>query len=210
MSWRRRDLVPFSWLMLAACSSNPSEPSPGSGPDAAFDLLSVVYVGGTTDEALSRLLDAAVKDDPRQYISVDTPDLSAPVAADAPAAFTFHLASQATHTPRAIPLFAPEPAWKRPLRELVQLLGPPRLAHAHGTPYNGTAYFVTFSDADGKALLRVFSAKPSYTSSPEAWQSLGRAKQPLQLDITSAYFEENDVPADGGPFVGGSFDFSIQ
>jgi hypothetical protein len=32
----------------------------------------------------------------------------------------------------------------------------------------------------------------------------------LTLTITSTFFEDNNVPADGGPFVGGSFPFRIE
>jgi len=196
-------------LALASCSSDAKDPAK-TDTDATLDISSAVYVGGTTDEALERLIDAKLKDDPNQYVSVDAPDLSEPLSADTPATFEYHLASQASHAPRVKPAPAAAPAWQRPLRELVKLLGPPRVAYAHGVPYNGTGYFLNVRDADASSQLLVFTSKASYTPDAATWQTLADAKQPLELVITSAYFEENDIPSDGGPYVGGSFTFSIE
>jgi hypothetical protein len=208
MNLHRRLVALGSFALLLGCSNdaNDSRQKPASPPD----IGSVVYAGGTTDEALLRLLDITAKDDARQYVIVDAPDLSEPLPSDPPAAFEFHLASEATHvpTPRAAPV--PRPAWRRALGEVLQLLGPPRVAHAHGVPYNGTAYYLVVRDADSKPLLQVFTGKASYTPAADAWQKLTEAKPPLTLDITSAFFEANDIPADGGPFVGGEFEFTIE
>jgi len=197
-------------LLLLACS-NDDDAAPGpSAPDGPADVSDVLYVGGTTDEALLRMLDLKINDDATQYVIVDAPDLTVALAADTPATFEFHLASEAKHqrTPRSLP--AQPPAWQRAGRELLKLLGPPRVAYAHGTPYNGTAYFLAISDADAKAQLRVFTNKASYTPAAGAWEALARAAQPLTLEISSAFFDDNDVTADGGPFVGGRFEFRIE
>lgn len=193
-------------LALSSCSSDSSVPE-RTEPGAAPDVEDVVYVGGTSDEALERLLDAKPKDDPSQYVIVDAPDLSTPIPADTPAAFEYHLASEASRV-RALPP-AP-PAWQRPLRELLKLLGPPRVAYAHGVPFNGQGYFLELLDADAEPVLRVFTAKTSYMPAAEAWQTLVNAKQPLSLRVTSAFFENNDIRSDGGPYVGGSFEFRIE
>jgi hypothetical protein len=207
----RRQQVGGVLLLLAACSSHTHGPTGQSNPVNPLDISNVVYVGGATDEALLRLLDAPLKDDTRQYVVLDSPDISAPIPKDTPATFAFHLASQAARAPavreKATPRRAPE--W-RSLDELLQLLGPPRIAHAHGIPYNGTAYFLVISDATSNRKLRVFTAQTSYTPEEDTWQSLAQAVQPLTLKITSAFFEENEIPEDGGPFVGGTFELRIQ
>lgn len=192
-------------LTLSSCSSS-DEPK-AAEPDAAPDLEDVVYLSGTTDEALERLVDANAKDDPSQYVIVDAPDFSVPLPADTPAIFEYHLASEATRAPLLPP--AP-PAWQRPLREVLKLLGPPRVAYAHGAPFNGNGYFLTILDADDEPVLRVFTGKNDYAPTTERWQTLVQAKQPLTLEVTSAFFENNDIPSDGGPYIGGSFEFSIE
>ncbi|MEI9949066.1 MAG: hypothetical protein WDO74_08800 [Pseudomonadota bacterium] len=92
----------------------------------------------------------------------------------------------------------------------MQLLAPERIAHAHGTPYNGPAYYLVISGADSKQILQVFTSGASFTPEAEDWKHLAQAPQPLSLKITSAIFEENSIPANGGPFVGGKFPFRIE
>lgn len=208
MNPHRRLAALASFALLLGCSNDAAD-SPRE-PASPPDISNVVYAGGTTDEALLRLLDVTPKDDARQYVIVDAPDLSEPLPSDPPPTFEFHLASEATHVPTPPAAPVPRPAWQRALREVLQLLGPPRVAHAHGVPYNGTAYYLVVSDADAKPVLQLFTGKASYTPPSDAWQKLTAAKPPLTLDITSAFFEANDIPADGGPFVGGSFELTIE
>jgi hypothetical protein len=204
-------------LLLAACSSNASTPTDQSGdhPDGQQDITDVIYVGGVTDEALRRLLDVTPKNDPRQAVSVDSPDLNAPVPSGSAATFQFHLASAAMRAPglRGAPGAAvghSPSKWQRSFHELLQLLAPERIAHAHGAPYNGTAYYLVISDADAKQRLQVFTTDTSFTPEAVDWQNLVQAPQPLKLEIISAFFEENDIPADGGPYLGGTFSFQIE
>jgi len=163
-----------------------------------------------TDEALLRLLDSTVEDDARQHVIIDSPDLAAPLPRDTPPTLTFHLASLAVHSPR--PSAAPRlaPAWQRSVRAALALLSPIGVAHAHGIPYSGNGYLLVFKDADGKRQLRAFTSQTSYTPDAAAWQKLANARAPLTLEITSAYFEENEIPDDGGPFVGGTFQLQLQ
>ncbi len=77
-------------------------------------------------------------------------------------------------------------------------------------PYNGDAYYLVFSGADSKPILQVFTPELTFTPEDTDWQHLVQAPQPLTLEITSAFFEENDVPVDGGPYVGGKFSFKIE
>ncbi|MET0795088.1 MAG: hypothetical protein ABW061_26455 [Polyangiaceae bacterium] len=210
MKPRQRWALGCSLLLLSACSSKTDPPSDKPGSSNLPDISNVVYVGAPTDDALLRLLAAPTKDEPQKYVLVDAPDFSVPLSQDSPATIAFHLASQARAPFPALKAPQRAPAWQRPLRDLLHLLGAPRPAYAHGTPYNGTAYLLVISDADDKTKLRVFTSNPSYTPQLEAWQSLAQAAQPLRLEITSAFFEENNIPADGGPFVGGSFEFRIE
>ncbi|HKO47381.1 MAG TPA: hypothetical protein VJV79_06645 [Polyangiaceae bacterium] len=209
--YRRR----AAWLLLllaASCSSNASAPTGQKDAGGQQDISNVIYLGGVTDEALIRLLDVPAKNDARQALLVTSPDLSAPLAKDSPAAWQFQLASEASRapTPRLRPARAQSTQWRRSLHEVLQLLTPVRVAHAHGAPYNGTAYYLVFSDADGKQRLQVFTTETSFTPEAVDWQNLVQAPQPLKLEITSAFFEDNDVPTDGGPFIGGTFPFRIE
>lgn len=209
---QRRAPTGFALLLLAACSSNTD--ATGNTPETGGlpDISNVVYVGGTTDEALLRLLDVTAKDVATQRAILDAPDLSAPLPQDSPGTFSFHLASQTARTPRpgANPRSPPGSKFQRPLRELMRFIAPERVAYAHGTPYNGTAYLLVIADANAKPALRVFTNQTSYTPDAGLWQSLALAAQPLSLSITSGFFEENNIPEDGGPFVGGTFAFRVQ
>jgi len=211
MNLQRRGALYSLLLLLAACSSNSSAPAGQNDPDGQPDS-DVIYVDGMTDEALVRLLDVAPKDDARRAISIDSPDLTVPVPKDSPVTFRFHQASEATHAPglRLAPAKTSPAVWQRAARELLQLLAPERIAYAHGTPYNGTAYYLVISDKGGKRVLQVFTPETSFTPETLDWKHLSEASQPLTLAITSADFDADSIPADGGPFVGGTFSFRIE
>lgn len=181
---------------------------PGGQPD----ISNVIYVGGATDEALERFLDGTPKSDPRQAVLIDSPDLDAPVSKDGPATFQFHLASEAKRRPgsHSTPAGASRSTWQRGWHEVLQFLTPERVAHAHGAPYNGIAYYLVFTGADSKPVLQVFTPQTAFTPEAVDWQHLTEAPQPLSLRISSAFFDENSIPADGGPFIGGTFTFRIE
>ncbi len=198
------------WLALAlaplsvACSDDSSDdPTPGgTGTD------DVVYAGGTTDEALEQLLDRAPKDVAAERLVIDAPAADAVLSAGEPGSFAFHGGTAGRAAP---PSHYSPPSWKdRAWTDLKQLFGPERAAHAHGTPYNGTAYFLVVDDAQGASRLRVFTGETSYEVDSATWSALAEVPQPLTLTIVSAFFEENDIPADGGPFVGADVQFRIE
>jgi len=85
-----------------------------------------------------------------------------------------------------------------------------RAAAAHGVPFNGTGYFLVVSDASSRQLLRVFTDETSYTPDASRWGYLASSQQPLTLSITWAQFEENDIPVNSGPFVGGTLPLTIE
>ncbi len=190
-------------LSVACSDDSNDDPTPG---DAGTD--DVVYAGGTTDEALEQLLDRTTKDVAAERLVIDSPAAGAVFSASEPGAFAFHGGSTGRAAPPAHygPLDWKHRAWT----DLKQLFGPERAAHAHGTPYSGTAYFLVVDDAQGAARLRVFTGETSYEVDSATWSALAGVPQPLTLTIVSAFFEENDIPADGGPFVGADVQFSIE
>ena len=212
MNSHRRRAAGLLLLGLSSCSSNASAPTGQQGPVGEQDISDVIYVGGVTDEALVRLLAITPKNDARHAVIVDSPDLTAPLAKDSAAMFQFHLADQQTRAPghHVRPIAAPVSIWLRSFHELVRFSSPERIAHAHGAPYNGPAYYLEITDADSKPRLQVFTTATSFTPEAVDWQNLVQAPQPLSLEVTSAIFEDNSIRADGGPYLGGVFPFRIE
>ena len=212
MNPHRRRVACLLLLLLSSCSSDASAPAAQKDAGDQPDISDVIYVGEVTDEALARLLAVPAKNDARHALVISSPDLSAPLPKESPATWQFQLASQTKREPgpSAWPVRNRSSKWQRSFHELLQLLGPERVAHAHGAAYNGDAYYLVISDADSKPRLQVFTSAMSFTPEAVDWQNLVQAPQPLTLTITSATFETNDVPADGGPFVGGAFSFRIE
>jgi hypothetical protein len=187
-------------LLTAGAACDAQQPHQAA-PD---DYSDVLYVGATTDEALSRLLDLAPRDDAARRVVVDTPAAGAALDCTGPAPISFHPAVTAALELRRRPVArAGRP---RLGAELAALLGPIRRAHAHGTPFNGTGYFLAVTDHAGQHRLRVFTDRTSYTPGGDVWSALCAAPRPLQLTITWAAFEANAIPDGGGPFVGATIE----
>jgi hypothetical protein len=195
-------------MYAGACQS----PEATTGPQAP-SLEGVIYEGGANDEALVALLAKAPVASASQGTVFDTPAASELLAATAPATFAWHVggataaleAPSEPHSPAGL-----SPAPPRSVREsLVDLVGPPRAANAHGPPVNGRAYFLVLSDAKEHAVVRVFTTNLSYTPDAAAWQKLQSAAGPLTAGITSAVFENSRVAQDGGPYVGQPVTFSL-
>ena len=201
--WLALSLAPA--LLTVACSDGSGDEPHAPGNSGTDD---VVYAGGTTDEALEQLLDRTPKEVAAERLVIDSPSADAVLSASEPALFAFHGGSSGRALPPAN--YSP-PSWKdRAWTDLKQLFGPELSAHAHGTPYSGTAYLLVVDDAKGASRLRVFTGETSYEVDSATWSALGEVPQPLTLTIVSAFFEENDIPADGGPFVGANVQFSIE
>jgi hypothetical protein len=169
-------------------------------------LSDVVYVG-TSDEALEVMLDAAPKDVASQHVTFISPEASATLSKDSPATIEFQAPSANNQRFEAPSSGAPGRSF---IGELKQLLTPIGVAYAHGTPFNGTAYFLVFEDAYRSARLRVFTNQTAYTPTSTEWAALANGPQPIRVSVTSATFEENAVLADGGPFVAGALEFGIR
>lgn len=161
----------------------------GSGPD----LSDVVYEGLATDEALLAYLDATPEVDAAHAAVVDAPTDGGTLASGA--AITWHLPS-GTASVAPAPRRSPR-GWSAPLREVV---GPERSAFAHGDPLNGLAYLVELSSG-GDTVYRVFTTDPSHT--PDAAHFAMLSGKAVEICVSSAIFEQNEIAPDGGPFVGG-------
>ncbi len=194
MNPHRRRAACALLLLLSSCSGSSSGLADGS--KGQQDISDVIYVGGVTDEALVRLLDVPAKNDARKAVTVDSPDLTTPLSKDSPATLQFHLASAALRAPglRQGPAQRQPSKWQRSFHEFLQFVAPERTAHAHGTPYNGTAYYLVISDATSKQKLQVFTTATSFTPESVDWQHLAAAPQPLTLEITSGLFRRERYP----------------
>lgn len=84
------------------------------------------------------------------------------------------------------------------------------VAHAHGTPISGRAYFLVISSEDNPKLLRVFTTKTEFTPDENLWTTLKSGKGELSAIITNAVFDENRIAQGGGPFEGVKIHFKIQ
>jgi hypothetical protein len=178
----------------------------GGASDVAPPAPVIDYVGAATDDALIRLVDAPPEDVTSRPLAIDAPPAGATLAADSPAAFAFRATAALLRPARP----TPAPAWRRALRELAGLLGPERDAHAHGTPFNGTGFYLVVTDASSRLLLRAFTDQTSYTPDAAHWAALAAGAQPLALTITWAEFDQNRIPAGSGPFIGGTLPFTVE
>lgn len=195
-----------------ACSSDKKAATEDTGNPALAD---VVYVGGTTDEALDQLLSVTPLDWAWAGGAFTSPKAGAVLPAGTPATFNWHVDSSsptngAGGAAGATGWLAPAPGATERLSRLLQAFGPERSAWAHGAPLNGSAFFLVFSSPSSPQLLRVFTDKTSYTPDAADWQKLVAAQATITLSVTSAVFENNLLTADGGPFTGQTLTFTIQ
>lgn len=179
-------VIPVLGLGGAACGH-----SDESDPPAA-DLADVNFEEGASDEALEALL-------------------AKPVATGKSVPVTVPAAKQ-VFPKSPVPLFtwgeaktATLPVRKRvsPSRFFVF----EREAWAHGTPMNGSGYFLVFKSNSGN-LARVFTGAKSYLPTADVWAKLVAAKD-VTLTITAGVFEDNALVAGSGPFVSATVPFTV-
>jgi len=198
-------LVPLAIAMPYACSDDhDEEPAPAGYDD-------VVYEGEVTDEALTSLVAALDQKAPTtsasQAATLDMP-ATGTLSKATITTFAWHIGTTTRLEPRA-PELLPAPSrerWYGPLRDLI---GPERAAHAHGTPYTGTATWLVFSTASDPKLVRVLTSATTYTPTQAVWDKMAAAGGPITLDLVTAVFADNRVATDGGPFQGSKFEFTI-
>ncbi len=174
---------------------------------------SVVYEGGTNDEALVELKALPPIDDPAQTASFTAPVEGAVLAAATPVAFSWTLPQQGAYAspPRLLDATpSVGPAERAVTWALGEVFAWVPEAHAHGEPLNGRGYQLVFAGSDGDVVLEVFTALTSYSPTQEAWGKLSSGPAPLEARLVSAAFENNRVAQDGGPFAGGAITFTIE
>jgi hypothetical protein len=196
---------------VVCCSTAPAnEPSD----------VNVVYVGAPTDEALDYLLALDPSPSPTVLV-VDSPTAGATLPA-ANFTISYHEPASASLQQKRFDssfplLFGRESGQNARSRRhstpgaegIFEWLNV-RAAHAHGVPYSGTAYLLEVRNKDGATVLEVFTDQLGYepTEAEKSW--LQAAPGPLRLEIISAYFEQNEVTLDGGPFDRASISFELQ
>jgi hypothetical protein len=212
-------LFTAQFVAVSACSASAPTPTGGAPAD-------VVYDGEATDEALLRLLERTPRDVASRRLALDGLGSNVILSSAAPPQFSFHVATgraELTRSPTsnsgtqrrssligaaarpAAPWFSPRFA-----SELTAVFLPIREAHAHGAPLNGPGFLLVVSDGAGTERLRVFTTHTAYTPPLQLWQAVASEPGTLNLSINWAIFDQNDIPADGGPFIGASASLQIH
>lgn len=184
--------------LIASCSDDSEEATAG--------LDDVVFVNDISDEALARLLEQTPVNEPAERLEIYAPSADAVLPKTTPVSFSWRKAGSARRP--AVP--AQPSRLPRLLHALETFLSPIGVAHAHGAPYTGPAYYLVFSVPNNAQLLRVFTAARSYTPDDASWAKLSAARGPIRLDISSAIFENSLIVSDGGPFLGATTQFTLE
>ncbi len=176
------------------------------GPDG------VIYQGGATDEALNALTAAQTKNDPAKAVAFEEPTQDQVVDSDAPFTFIWAEAgASASISPRDFlpPHLVPGAREIDPMeRALGVLLKNTPVAHAHGDPISGAAYYLVFSSASDKNIVEVFTTNTDYSPGPDEWAKLKGVEGSVSVRLTWAQFESNRVTE--GPWEGAAVSFSIK
>ncbi len=183
--------------------------------DAEPSADGVVYLGGATDEALDALIAATPKSDPSKAVAFEEPLKDEAIPGDTPFTFTWTEASASASLDRRWRSpgdFSPRDVAAPPAldRALGVLLSGTPVAHAHGDPISGPAYYVVFSSSTDPEIVRVFTTNTDYTPEESQWGKLRGATGAITARITWADFESNRVIEGGGPFEGTPVTFTIK
>ena len=216
-------LVPAVTFGIYACSGD--DPEHGTGAPAGWQDVRTDPIDttstGTTDEALAALasaLNRAPAADPSQAQTLSAPAAGELSRTTIPT-FTWRLGSTSGIQKGVAPAqrFAVGDRTRdafglhvehRALDEFSKLLGPIRVAHAHGTPFSGTGTLLTFSTSSNPKLLRIFTASSSFTPPATDWDRLVAANG-FTLELVSAVFADNRILQDGGPYQGSKTEFTV-
>ncbi len=214
-SWVRHIVLPAVASVAiygGACSSD----THGTGGGGASDLAGVIYQGSATDEALGVLLAAGEVANPTSVAVFDMPLEGAQIPASPIPTFAWHVESVKAATapvarPRsrwaALDVFAISPNVS--FGPLMDLVGSPRSASAHGGELEGLAYYLLFSTAADDKLLRVFTTETTYTPDAAAWAKITGAKGTIQAWILTGTFIHGALAEGGGPFRGPWIGFAV-
>jgi hypothetical protein len=178
----------------------------------------VIYQGGATDEALDALTAAQTKNDPAKALAFEEPTQDQVVDSDTPFTFIWAEAgASASISPRELApvrvrtedLFLPKAREVDPMeRAFGVLLENTPVAHAHGDPISGAAYYLVFSSASDKNIVEVFTTNTDYAPGPDEWAKLKGVEGSVSVRLTWAQFESNRVTE--GPWEGQPVSFSIK
>ncbi|MBK8254227.1 MAG: hypothetical protein IPK82_16360 [Polyangiaceae bacterium] len=218
--------LPIATVALYGCPQESSTPT--------NEYADVIFGGAATDEAMVALGSALEQQDPVED-PARSPVLDAPtetvLAKGTIVDFKWHFgASAAAPRPRSnhpsrqwalVPPteLSPTPEWvPQPkaanshlaLAPLLNLIGAPRAAHAHGDPLNGTATFLVFSTKTNSKLVRVFTDQTSFTPGQETWDALAAAGEEITLTLIAADFDANRIADGGDPVIGSPFKFVVE
>lgn len=198
--------------VCVACSAAPDDGgSEHTHPED--ELEDVVYQGKVTDEALMRLLDQEPGPEAEPQVSVCSVAAGMSVTQETPIEFSFSTSGCAL-APVASPNryawnASAKPAGEPVLSLLLSALAPIGVAHAHGAPFNGTAYYLRVLDAAGVVSMQAFTDATTYTPNQAQWARMVESTGPLRLEIVWAEFDNNEV-AGNGPFEAQPVSFQLQ
>lgn len=206
-----------------ACGSGGGGGGGGTGGETN-ELADVIFEDSANDHGLEALLAATPLANPPKVAVFDSPTEGTELPASPIPTFAWHIEASGGKDGGARAPSAPSRSrwalgdmldgFRAPARAgfgpLLDLVGPVRAASAHGPPLNGTAYFLVFSDAAEKEVLRVFTTNTQYKPDDAAWGKLKGAGTILQAWILTGIFDSNAVASDGGPFRGPWIAFTIS
>jgi len=213
----RRGVRPFvlRWsvsavAICAACSAEAPDDGASQDPIVEQDLAQVVYQGEVTDEALLRLLDSVAQPESQPHVSMCSVESGTSLPAATPIEFSFSMSTCALapdlsgeRLGQAMPQAEPI------LSRLLGVFAPIGVAHAHGAPFNGTAYYLRVVDADGAVSMQAFTDATTYKPNQAQWTRMVESPGPLRLEIVWAEFDNNEV-AGNGPFEATPVSFQLQ
>lgn len=210
-------VLPFVGGALVACGSD--ETTAGEESETVPGYEDVELYGEVTDEALTAFaaeISGGSTVDASRAATVDFPADNGMVPKDPIPQFTWHFGGVSSLAPASPPaslaeIVAPRrpEAARQGLARAFDWLAI-RSAHAHGSPFNGRATFLTFSTADEPKLVRVFTSQEVYQPSVQTWAKFTEATGPITLTLVSADFEQNRIILDGGPITGSTVMFTVS
>lgn len=225
----RRGARPFAlrWsvsaiAICAACSAGAPEEEGSEHPHPEEQLGEVVYQGKVTDEALMRLLDHVAQPQSQPQVSVCAPRAEAALTRQTPIEFSFATSgctlapdarwknrTKAAPTPARHASNASTKASREPMLSVLLSALPLGVAHAHGDPFNGTAYYLRVLDSAGVVKMQAFTDATTYTPNQAQWTRVVESGLPLRLEIVWAEFDNNEVVGNG-PFEVPPVSFLLQ
>jgi len=189
-------------LSLPACGDSRDAPDAPAPP-------ATQYIGAVTDEALARLLALPLEDATAGPWAISSPSADAALSGSEPIVLSVQRAATAEHVSKrpARPRLAQSRCFGARVSRFLQ---PIAVAHAHGLPFNGRAFYFVVNDAVAGTRVRIFADRTSVTLDSAKAAELRGAAQPLTLSVITAVFEQNEVASGAGPFALGSTRFFVE